>query len=55
MHLFSGDAPPATESAADAAPTSTTPGAASLAERIATLEADVAELRLEIASLKDRP
>jgi uncharacterized protein YceH (UPF0502 family) len=55
MHLFSGDAPPATESAADAAPTSTTPGSASLAERVATLEAEVAELRLEIASFKDRP
>jgi uncharacterized protein YceH (UPF0502 family) len=55
MHLFSGDAPPVMESAADATSTTTTPGSASLAERIATLEADVAELRREIALLSNRP
>jgi uncharacterized protein YceH (UPF0502 family) len=55
MHLFSGAAPPVTESDAGAAPASTTTGSVSLVERVAALEAEVAELRLEIASLKDRP
>lgn len=54
MHLFSGDAPPATESDADATQPAATPGSIALAERVAALEADVADLRRELASLKDR-
>jgi uncharacterized protein YceH (UPF0502 family) len=56
MHLFSGEAPPYVED--DARPSHTLPGAAadvSAAEqRIAALEAAVAELRHEIALLKAR-
>ena len=53
MHLFSGEAPPLAEDAPraqrPAAPASAVGG-----ERIAALEAAVAELRLEVESLKSR-
>jgi uncharacterized protein YceH (UPF0502 family) len=52
MHLFSGDAPPAAEvdhAEPGALPTA---GGASLAERVASLEAEVAGLRREIDALK---
>jgi hypothetical protein len=52
MHLFSGDAPPATE--VDHGEPGAVPnaGGASLAERVASLEAEVAGLRREIEALK---
>jgi hypothetical protein len=55
MHLFSGDAPPA--AAGDDTATARMPLATpdSLAERIATLEAAVVELRAELAALKPSP
>lgn len=53
MHLFSGDAPPVVESASEPMRT-VTGGGSSTAERIAALEATVAELRLEIEALKAR-
>jgi len=52
MHLFSGDAPPAAEvdhGEPDALPTA---GGSSLAERVASLEAEVAGLRRELEALK---
>jgi len=56
MHLFSGEAPPYVED--DARPSHTLPGAAAdvsaAGQRIAALEAAVAELRHEIALLKAR-
>jgi uncharacterized protein YceH (UPF0502 family) len=54
MHLFSGDAPPAEE----AEPATAYPAAAdspSVLQRIAALEAEVAELRRELESLKQKP
>ena len=53
MHLFSGDAPPVVESASEPMRT-VTGGGSSTAERIAALEATVAELRVEIEALKAR-
>ena len=53
MHLFSGDAPPVVESASEPA-RAVTGGGSSTAERIAALEATVAELRVEIEALKAR-
>jgi uncharacterized protein YceH (UPF0502 family) len=53
MHLFSGDAPPYVETAAAAAP-SAGPRSSPDAERIAALEAAVAELRQEVDALKSR-
>jgi len=52
MHLFSGDAPPVVESASE--PMRAVTGGSSTAERIAALEATVAELRVEIEALKAR-
>jgi hypothetical protein len=49
MHLFSGEVPPALEPSAEEAPART--GAA---ERIAALEAAVAELQREVEALKSR-
>lgn len=54
MHLFSGEAPPSLESADEPARTLAGGGGASTAERIAALEATVAELRQEIEALKAR-
>jgi uncharacterized protein YceH (UPF0502 family) len=54
MHLFSGDAPPVVE----AEPESAHPAAAgspSVLQRLAALEIEVAELRRELESLKQRP
>jgi uncharacterized protein YceH (UPF0502 family) len=51
MHLFSGEAPAATEDAGHASPTPAGPSG-SIAERVAMLEAAVAELRQEIEALK---
>ena len=53
MHLFSRDAPPVVESASEPMRT-VTGGGSSTAERIAALEATVAELRVEIEALKAR-
>jgi uncharacterized protein YceH (UPF0502 family) len=54
MHLFSGEAPP--ESAGMDEPAAVgTAGATSLVERLALLEAAVADLRREIELLKSRP
>ncbi len=53
MHLFSGDAPPVVESASEPM-RAVTGGGSSTAERIAALEATVAELRVEIEALKAR-
>jgi uncharacterized protein YceH (UPF0502 family) len=56
MHLFSGEAPPFVED--EARPSRTLPGSAASAsaaeERIAALEAAVADLRHEIELLKAR-
>jgi uncharacterized protein YceH (UPF0502 family) len=56
MHLFSGEAPPFVEE--EPRPSRTAPGSAAGAsveeERIAALEAAVAELRHEIELLKSR-
>jgi uncharacterized protein YceH (UPF0502 family) len=52
MQLFCGAAPPASASEPDLAPAATTAGAASVAERVAALEAEVLELRREIEALK---
>ena len=49
MHLFSGEAPPAAEAAADQSP-----ARAGTAERIAALEAAIAELQREVEALKNR-
>ncbi len=54
MHLFSGEAPPSLASADEPARTLAGGGGASTAERIAALEATVAELRQEIEALKAR-
>jgi len=51
--LFTGE-PPLVEHAADAGSSPTHGAAATLAERIAILEADVAALRRELEALKDR-
>lgn len=53
MHLFSGDAPPVVESTSEPA-RATAGSSTSTAERIAALEATVAELRVEIEALKAR-
>jgi uncharacterized protein YceH (UPF0502 family) len=50
MHLFSGEAPPYVETAASLPASRSSPDA----ERIAALEAAVAELRQEVAELKAR-
>ena len=55
MHLFSGAAPPAAEGDAVAALPVASTGSVPLAERVAALEAEVADLRREIAALKQRP
>jgi len=52
MHLFSGDAPPAAEVDHGEPGALPTAGGASLAERVALLEAEVAGLRREIEALK---
>jgi hypothetical protein len=52
MHLFSGDAPPATEVDHGEPGALPTTGGTSLAERVASLEAEVAGLRREIEALK---
>jgi len=52
LHLFCGDAPPSADSDATAPPPM--PGAASLADRVAALEMEVAELRSAIESLQQR-
>jgi uncharacterized protein len=54
MHLFSGAAPPMPAEMEEAA-TEGTGSAASIAERVALLEATVAELRREIDLLKRQP
>jgi len=55
MHLFSGAAPPAAEGDAVAALPVASTGSVPLAERVAALEAEVADLRREIAALTQRP
>ena len=57
MHLFSGAAPEwtAEDLAQDEKAVTAEPGVARPVDRIAALEAAVAELRLEIESLKSRP
>jgi hypothetical protein len=55
MHLFSGAAPPAAEGDAVAALPVASTGLVPLAERVAALEAEVADLRREIAALTQRP
>jgi hypothetical protein len=52
MHLFSGDAPPAAEVDHGEPGALPSAGGASLAERVASLEAEVAGLRREIEALK---
>ena len=52
MQLFSGDAPPATEVEHGESGVLPTAAGVSLAERVASLEAEVAALRLEIEALK---
>jgi len=51
--LFTGE-PPLVEHAADAGSSPAQGSAATIAERVAALEADVAELRRELEALKDR-
>jgi hypothetical protein len=54
MHLFSGDAPPATE--AEQEPSwPAQAGSPSVQQRLAALEAEVAELRRELVALKQKP
>jgi len=55
MHLFSGDAPPPADSDAAAIAPPRIPGTASLADRVAALETEVAELRSAVETLKQRP
>jgi len=55
MHLFSGDAPPPADSDAAAIAPPRIPGTASLADRVAVLETEVAELRSAVETLKQRP
>jgi uncharacterized protein YceH (UPF0502 family) len=55
MHLFSGDAPPSADSDSTAVAPPRIPGAASLADRVAALETEVAELRSAMEALKQRP
>jgi uncharacterized protein YceH (UPF0502 family) len=55
MHLFSGDAPPSADSDSAAVAPPRIPGAASLADRVAALETEVAELRSAMEALKQRP
>jgi uncharacterized protein YceH (UPF0502 family) len=53
MHLFSGEAPPATaEGSVETSAVAATAGSPALAERVAALEAEVAGLRREIEALK---
>jgi len=53
MHLFSGEAPPATaEGSGETSAVAATVGSPALAERVAALEAEVAGLRREIEALK---
>jgi uncharacterized protein YceH (UPF0502 family) len=52
MHLFSGDAPPVAEATANDVPALAPMGSAALAERVAALEAEVAELRRAIEALR---
>jgi uncharacterized protein YceH (UPF0502 family) len=52
MHLFSGDAPPAAEVDHGGPGALPAAGGVSLAERVASLEAEVAGLRREIEALK---
>jgi uncharacterized protein len=54
MHLFSGDAPPAVEAEPEPAHPAAA-GSPSVLQRLAALEAEVAELRRELESLKQRP
>jgi len=52
MHLFSGEAPPPSEEAAGASERPASIDVGSLAERVATLEAELARLQREIDALK---
>jgi uncharacterized protein YceH (UPF0502 family) len=53
MHLFSGEAPPATaEGSVETSAVAATAGSPALAERVAALEAEVAGLRREIEALR---
>jgi len=54
MHLFSGDAPPAVEAEQEPAYPAAA-GSSSVQQRLAALEAEVAELRRELESLKQKP
>ena len=54
MHLFCGSAPPAAAGDDSVAASLPAPGAAALADRVAALEAEVAELRSAVESLKPR-
>ena len=53
MHLFSGDAPPAVEAEPEPAHPAAA-GSPSVLQRLAALEAEVAELRRELESLKQK-
>ena len=53
MHLFSGDAPPAVEAEPEPAHPAAA-GSSSVLQRLAALEAEVAELRRELESLKQK-
>ena len=52
MHLFSGEAPAATDVAR--APTPATAGGGSTAERVAKLEEEVTTLRAELAEMQQQ-
>ena len=54
MQLFSGDAPPAVEEQPESAYPAAT-GAPSVQQRLTALETEVAELRRELESLKQKP
>jgi len=55
MHLFCGDAPPLAANELDAGQAAATAVPAAVIERIAVLEAEVADLRREIEALKNGP
>jgi hypothetical protein len=52
MHLFSGDAPPQTD--VTRAPSPTNAGSTSTADRVATLEEEVARLRAELSDVQQQ-
>jgi uncharacterized protein YceH (UPF0502 family) len=54
MHLFSGDAPPATEGDSGEPHAESAAAGPGLAARVAALESTVAELRAELEALKSR-